>query len=103
MSLAVAALAMVLACLAGVERLSAAGTAAGRSTTAVKTAPNAARLIDINQATLDELKTLPGIGDAYAGQIIRNRPYSNKTQLSSKGVIPVATYAKIRALIIAKQ
>ena len=95
MSVVMAALAMLLVCLAG--------TASSRSTAAVKTAPNAASLIDINRATLDELKTLPGIGDAYAGKIVKNRPYLNKTQLSSKGVIPVATYARIRALIIAKQ
>ena len=57
----------------------------------------------MNHASLDELKTLPGIQDAYAAKIMKNRPYANKTQLSSKGVIPAATYKKIKALIIAKQ
>lgn len=60
-------------------------------------------LIDINHASVEELKKLPGIQDALAAKIIKNRPYANKTQLSSKGVVPAATYRRIRPLIIAKQ
>ena len=60
-------------------------------------------LIDINRATAAELKTLPGIADAYSAAIIKNRPYKNKTQLRSKGVIPLAAYNKIKDRIIAKQ
>jgi hypothetical protein len=60
-------------------------------------------LLDINHASVEELKTLPGIQDALAAKIIRNRPYANKTQLSSKGIVSAAAYRKIRALIIAKQ
>lgn len=60
-------------------------------------------VIDINSASAAELKALPGIGDAYSAAIIKNRPYANKTQLRSKGVIPPATYEKIKDRIIAKQ
>jgi DNA uptake protein ComE-like DNA-binding protein len=60
-------------------------------------------LTDINRATAADLKLLPGIADAYANAIIRNRPYRNKTQLLSRKVIPGACYAKIKDLIIAKQ
>lgn len=60
-------------------------------------------LVDINHASVEELKTLPGIQDALAEKIIRNRPYANKTQLSSRGIVPAATYRRIRPLIIAKQ
>ncbi|HXE65340.1 MAG TPA: helix-hairpin-helix domain-containing protein [Bryobacteraceae bacterium] len=70
-------------------------------TTSVKIRPR--NLVDINHATMEELKTLPGIQDALAAKIIRNRPYANKTQLSSKGIVSAAAYRKIRPLIIAKQ
>lgn len=60
-------------------------------------------LIDINHAGIGELKSLPGIRDAYAAAIVRNRPYKNKAQLLSKQVIPEAVYEKIRARIIARQ
>jgi len=60
-------------------------------------------LVDINHATVEKLKTLPGVQDALAEKIIRNRPYANKTQLSSRGIVSAATYRRIRPLIIAKQ
>ena len=59
--------------------------------------------IDINSASEAELKSLPGIGDAYAAKIVQNRPYRAKNQLVQKKVIPQATYDKIKDQIIAKQ
>jgi DNA uptake protein ComE-like DNA-binding protein len=62
-----------------------------------------AGLIDINHASADQLTRLPGIQEALAAKIVKNRPYANKAQLSSKGVISAATYKRIRNRIIAKQ
>jgi competence protein ComEA len=57
--------------------------------------------VDINSATESQLKAVPGIGDVYAKRIIKNRPYSSKDQLVTKGVLPQGVYDKVKGQIVA--
>jgi DNA uptake protein ComE-like DNA-binding protein len=92
--------------IATIALLSVTAPAQSGAGTAKKAAPTAAAattLVDINSASADDLKALPGIGEKYSAKIIAARPYANKSQLVSKNVIPEATYKKIQDKIIAKQ
>ena len=57
--------------------------------------------VDINTASAAQLQAIPGVGDTYAKRIIKNRPYSSKDQLVSKGVLPQGVYNKIKDRIVA--
>ena len=59
--------------------------------------------VDINNASLDELKTLPGIGDADAAKIIAGRPYGSKAWLITNKILDMGSFQAIRHLIAAKQ
>lgn len=80
----------------------AAPPAAEKKAEAAKPAAKA-DLTDLNTATEEQLKTIAGVGDAYAKKIIAGRPYAKKDQLKSKKIVPADVYEKIKDKIIAKQ
>jgi len=62
-----------------------------------------ANLVDLNSATAEQLKALPGVSEADSTKIIRGRPYADKQQLVSRHVLSETTYDKIKDHVVAKQ
>ncbi|WP_243302816.1 ComEA family DNA-binding protein [Geothrix oryzisoli] len=62
-----------------------------------------AKAVDINSATKEQLKKLPGITDAYADKIIAGRPYLSKAFLVTKNILPNDLFQTLRKQIVARQ
>lgn len=57
--------------------------------------------VDLNTASADELKQIPGLNEASVKKIVENRPYKRKDELVTKKVLPLATYESIKDHIAA--
>lgn len=81
-----------------------AASAAARPATKKKPKPaKPAKLIDINSASREQLKTLPGLSDEQIDKLIAARPFLTKADLVTSNVVPTGVYIAIKHKIIAKQ
>ncbi len=93
------AIALLGVCLAGTAQYHDRDTR-GVPKTSEKAPPPEAR-IDINHASLDELLKIPGMTPAWAGRIVRYRPYHSKIDLLERGIVTSQVYDKIKDYVIA--
>ena len=61
------------------------------------------QFLDINTATAEQLKALPGIGEAEAQNIIKGRPYQREEDLLERKIVPWTVYQQIKNKIVATQ
>jgi len=72
------------------------GAAGSRAKPATKAKAAPAKKVDLNNASLAELKTLPTVGEAEAKKIIAHRPYRSKGELVTKAGLPEGVFYAIR-------
>jgi DNA uptake protein ComE-like DNA-binding protein len=58
--------------------------------------------VDLNSASETELTELPGVTATTARKIIRNRPYGDKQDLLTRGILSRSGYEKIQDQVTAK-
>lgn len=93
-----------LLCLLALAPSGAATALAGEGTTssmAFAKGEAQSNQVDLNSASLEELRMLPGIGRAYSKKIVEHRPYKSVEELRTRKVLPQGTYRKIRDKVIA--
>jgi competence protein ComEA len=52
--------------------------------------------LDLNTASLEELRMVPGVNEATAKKILENRPYARADELVTKKVLSKAAYDNIK-------
>lgn len=57
--------------------------------------------VNINKASVDDLKALPGIGDETAHHIAAGRPYNDSSDLVKRRIVTRAEYDRIAGKITA--
>lgn len=57
--------------------------------------------VDINSASAEQLKAVPGVDDARAEKIIKNRPYPTRAYLVTKEVYSQEDYYRIKEYFVA--
>ena len=73
------------------------------ASTPKRSAPARAKPVDINKASIKQLKKLPGVTDEIAAKIVAGRPYASKADLVTHNIVDTGVYGSIRQSVVAKQ
>jgi DNA uptake protein ComE-like DNA-binding protein len=57
--------------------------------------------LDLNSASAEQLKSVPGVDDARAEKIVKNRPYPTRAYLVTKGVYSQEEYYTVKDYFVA--
>ena len=91
--------AVLTVCLAAMAQYQDRDTNGAPKTSA--TAPPPEARVDINHASVDELLKVPSMTPAWAGRIVRFRPYRTKQDLVDRGVVTGEVYERIKDYVVA--
>lgn len=72
-----------------------------RAMAAAQSARTAQDKVDINHASVADLRKIPGMTQTWAARIVRFRPYRTKLDLLERGVVSSQVYDRIKDFIIA--
>ncbi len=64
---------------------------------------NRNKSLDLNTASREQLRSLPGMTDAEADRVIAGRPYDDPSDLLTRHLMSKAEYDKIAAQVTAKK
>jgi DNA uptake protein ComE-like DNA-binding protein len=90
------AIVATLSCLALV---SATCVEAQSTTDLMKQGTGLVQPLDLNTASVADLKKLPGVGDGAAQKIVAGRPFSSTTELVDKNILSAAAFDKVKGLV----
>jgi DNA uptake protein ComE-like DNA-binding protein len=74
-----------------------------QQTPAVPAVPGAAKLVDINKASVDDLKKVPGLDESLAKKVVGGRPFKSVDELLSKKILSKDVFDKVKPLLMASQ
>jgi len=66
-------------------------------------APPAMKKVDINKASLDDLKKVPGLDESMAKKVVDGRPFKSVDDLLSKKILAKDVFDKVKPLLMASQ
>jgi DNA uptake protein ComE-like DNA-binding protein len=70
---------------------------------AVPAVPGLAKLVDINKASIDDLKKVPGLDESLAKKVVGGRPFKSVDELLSKKILSKDVFDKVKPLLTASQ